>query len=275
MPEFSTREWIDIQTLFESGGYVLDFGNDTFRAFVVNATEVDVYDEASTVYADLSKARRLRAFFRHETSYLSGKLLLALLEYIEAKQLAWDVTNRDTIILRLKDTADRLLSESPIDNLDAVEPFANKGTLSVLVSSIQESVRRNQPEAALDRLHTFLVRLLRDISDGHSISYTQETPLHSLMGGYRKYLRDNGLLKSEMTDRILSTALSLLDAYNKVRNDHSFAHANETLSRSESAFVVSAVLNVVKFISTIEQPPELEASSESQLISEIDDDIPF
>jgi hypothetical protein len=94
------------------------------------------------------------------------------------------------------------------------------------------------------------------------------------MGSYRTFLTVNKLLESEMTDRILGTAISLLDAYNKVRNQHSFAHPNPPLSQAESSFVVSAVLNVVKFIYALENPTmQHEQLQESAALK--DNDLPF
>jgi hypothetical protein len=276
MAELTIRETIDIDKLFRmESGYVLDFSNASFRAFVYDSTGVDVNSEDSAnSYYGLSKAKSLRLFFRAESSYLSGRLLAALIEYVEAKDLSSDVDQRMLVIERIKRTADRLLHESPIDNLDAMEVFQNEKAIHILVSSIQDSIRKNQPEAALDRLHTFLTHLLRDVCSRRSIRWSETMPLHSLMGLYRKFLARNNLLESEMTDRILGTAISLLDAYNHVRNQHSFAHPNQPLSEAESSFVVSAVLNVVKFIYTLEDPASNQKQDNRSPIMTIDD-IPF
>jgi len=278
MAELSTRENIDIETLLDmSDGYPLDFGNVSLKVFVFNATGVDIYDETSTRYSGLSKANRLRSFFQHESGYLSGRLLKALLEYINAKDLVRHLSEEQRVGVteRLMRTADRLLRESPIDNVDAIEPFANEKSLSILVSNIQDSIRKNEPEAALDRLHTFLTRLLREVCTTHSISYDQTTSLHSLMGLYRKFLKSECHMESEMTDRILGTSISLLEAFNQVRNNHSYAHANDALSQGESAFIVSAVLNVIKFIYAIEHRESPEITSGITNLVPPNEDIPF
>src|ERR1043165_3268615 len=125
MPELSTRESIEIQQLFEDKGYVLDFTNDSFRAFVFNATGIDIYEPDSERYDGLSKARRLRTFLQSESSYSAGKLLTELLECAEIRRMPSGLKNRDEIIARLRITATRLLHESPIDNLDAVEALSD------------------------------------------------------------------------------------------------------------------------------------------------------
>jgi Abortive infection C-terminus len=276
MAVLTIREDIDlINFLGMEQGYVLDFSNESFKRFVFDRTGVNIYDDNLERYIGLSKARRLKAFIQHESDFLSGKLIHALIEYTEAKGLARDVHDRPAVLERLKRSADRLVHESPIENLDAVDPFANERSLSILVSSIRESVSRNEPEAALDRLHTFITTLLRDISSKHSISYDDKTPLHSLMGAYAKELRNKGELQSEMADRILKSSISILDSFNYVRNNHSFAHPNETLSPAESSFVVSAVLNVIKFICSIEFPDDTTERTEERTHLADDDEIPF
>jgi uncharacterized protein (TIGR02391 family) len=69
-----------------SGGYVLDFSNESFGAFF-HDLGIDVYDaERYPGFGD-SKANRLRALWRGGTEDEVGRSLQALIEYIEAKRL--------------------------------------------------------------------------------------------------------------------------------------------------------------------------------------------
>lgn len=63
-----------------SGGYVLNFSDRTFGNFVADAVGIDIHSEKYTADGT-SKARKLRAFWRLETDYTVGKLLLALIEH--------------------------------------------------------------------------------------------------------------------------------------------------------------------------------------------------
>ena len=79
----STLKTIEKRLLEEllgmSGGYVLDFHNDTFAAFFVESVGTDIYEEKYAKYGT-SKARRLRAFWELESDPVVGKTLVELID---------------------------------------------------------------------------------------------------------------------------------------------------------------------------------------------------
>ncbi len=62
-----------------SSGYVLDFTNRTFHAFIYDQLKIDVYKK----YKDMSKAKMLRALILEYDDIKIGKLLLELLNYMK------------------------------------------------------------------------------------------------------------------------------------------------------------------------------------------------
>ena len=85
------------------------------------------------------------------------------------------------------------------------------------------------------------------------------------MGEYAKSLRDGGQVESEMTERILKSSISTLEAFNRVRNEQSLAHDNPVLNRDESLLIFSHVVSTVKFVQRLEARiagigPELDDS---------------
>ncbi|MFT2816833.1 TIGR02391 family protein [Leifsonia sp. A12D58] len=69
-----------------SGGYVLDFTNDSFAEFFRDLS-IDVYDDERYPGSGGSKAHRLRALWRNGTDEEVAMTLRALIDYIEAKRL--------------------------------------------------------------------------------------------------------------------------------------------------------------------------------------------
>ncbi len=63
-------------------GYVLDFSNFTFRAFIQDTVGLDI-ESPKYQYNSGSKANRLRAFFSAESDAVVGKLLCELLKYLQ------------------------------------------------------------------------------------------------------------------------------------------------------------------------------------------------
>jgi hypothetical protein len=86
--DFTEKDLID--KLLNSGGYVLDFTNRTFQAFVYEKIQVDVYNK----YHNLSKGKMLYAILDDFDDITVGKLLLELLRYMQYKDMVSD-DNRD------------------------------------------------------------------------------------------------------------------------------------------------------------------------------------
>jgi hypothetical protein len=255
MSDLTTIEKVKLEKFLKmGGGYVLDFSDRTFKEFIVDNTNIDIYNEKYN-YASGSKANRLRCFWRIEPNQLVGTIISCLLDYWKTKKA---IDNEE--ILRpdqdlfdeCKKISERLNIEGTVENIDVIKPYSDEKDFSVLAKTIRESIEKNEPESALDRLHTYVTKYIRGLCDKHKITYEKETPLHSLLGGYIKYLSQNNLIKSEMTDRILKSPISILDSFNKVRNDQSFAHDNQILNYSESILIFNNIANSIRFIESIE-----------------------
>jgi hypothetical protein len=221
MSDLSSIEKVKLEKMFEmEGGYVLDFTDITFREFIIENTNIDISD-GKYDYASGSKANRLRAFWAKEANYIVGKLISALLEYWKTKKLINHIEISQAEQALFDDCytiAERLKQDSIVENIDAIQPYSNDKEFSVLAKSIRESIQNNEPEVALDRLHTYVVKYTKKLCDKYGISYDRDKPLHSLFGEYVKYLRQNGFIKSQMTERILKSSTKILESFNDVRN---------------------------------------------------------
>jgi hypothetical protein len=86
MSNLTSIEKLKLERLLEmESGYVLDFSNFTFQQFVLESTNIDIYDEKYN-YRSGSKANRLRGFWSEEPNYVVGELLEKLLEYWSTKR---------------------------------------------------------------------------------------------------------------------------------------------------------------------------------------------
>jgi len=266
MSDLKGIEKVKLEKLFGMGsGYVLNFSDRTFQGFILDTVGINVFSEE---YGQCSKANRLRIFWSRENNYNTAKLTKALIDCW--KENREDPSAEETRIYEacLK-IADRLLRENPVENIDVIQ--ADGKDFNLLAESIREAIEKNKPEAALDRLHTFVVKYVRQLCDKHTITYDKDEALHSIFGKYVKFLKANQLLESEMSERILKSSISILDAFNDVRNNRSFAHDNEILNYQESIFIFNNITNAIKFIESIEEKSDkenkqpLSANSENEL----------
>lgn len=248
-------------------GYVLNFSNRTFAEFFLDGFGIDIYDSKYD-YGSGSKANRMRAFWERESNYLVGKVLgLLFEEWAEFRVFGSPETPPEECLRIVR----RLQESSPVPDIDAVTPNIKDENFETLARSVRDSIEKNEPETGLDRLHTFVIKYFRVLCAKRGIATDREKPLHSLVGEYIKELKRKGLIESEMTERILKSTISVMEAFSRVRNDQSFAHDNPVLNYNESLLIFGHVTSSIRFIESIEK---LETDM-PKLIFQEDGDIPF
>ena len=255
------------RALAMGSGYVLNFSNRTFAEFFLDGFGIDIYNTKYD-YGSGSKANRMRAFWEHESNYSVGRALdLLFTEWNEFRGYgAPDEPPEEClrIVRRLKESA-------PVPDIEAVTPNFEDQSFEALARSVRDTIDRNEPEAGLDRLHTFVVKYFRVLCVKRGIDTSRDKPLHSLVGEYVKALKMEGLIESEMTERILKSSIPVMEAFNRVRNEQSFAHDNKILNYNESLLIFGHVTSSIRFIEAIEKPStETRALAADQF-----DDIPF
>jgi hypothetical protein len=77
-----------------------------------------------------------------------------------------------------------------------------------------------------------------------------------------------------MAERILKYSINVLEAFNDIRNNKSFAHDNPILNYEESVLIFNNVTNSLKFIESVEE--KIEKRKKEEQSENIDwDDLPF
>lgn len=254
-------------------GYVMDFSDRTFQEFVGEAVGLDINDPKYH-YSSNSKANRLRQFIKVESNYTFGKLLSAFCDYWLSKVHTDEIDyhNDENLYKECVKIADRLKQESIVEHIDAIKPNADDRDFKLLAKSIRESIERNEPEVALDRLHTFTFKYLRELCDKYNISYDKADSLNAVFGKYVKFIVDKKHIESSMSEKILKYSISIIEAFNDIRNNKSFAHDNPVLNYHESVLIFNNISSTIKFIEFIET--QIKAN-EPEKAQELSDDLPF
>jgi hypothetical protein len=261
--------------LLMESGYVLDFSNRTIQNFIIDSVGLDIYDKKYDNGSG-SKAQRLRAFWDRESNYNVGKLLCDMLEYWRAKKLMDGIeitkgeqdlyTECEKIGLKLKE-------DTIVEHIEVIKEKGDGKDFKLLAKSIRESIEKNEPEAALDRLHTYVFKYIRQLCDEHKIEYNKEESLNAVFGKYIKHVVANKLVESAMGEKILKYSIGILDAFNDVRNNKSFAHVNDILNYRESILIFNNVTNSIKFIQEIEE--KYQADQKVEQTKAEWDELPF
>lgn len=139
-----------------------------------------------------------------------------------------------------------------IDEVDINLPEIKGETWNVLYTDINEALSRNEPSLVLDRLHTFSVRLMRELCNKEGITILddkgKQLPLHSLAGMLAKKYKTNNVFQSDFSEQAIKTSISLFDKYNSIRNNQSFAHDNEILNKKEATLAIRIMAATIDFI---------------------------
>lgn len=271
MSDLSNIEKRNLERLFGMGsGYVSDFSNRTFEEFILDSTGQSIYDSKYD-NASGSKANRLRAFWSVEPNYIVAKLLGDLLQYVAEPSVKPD---QEQLHESCRRVVQRLSQSAPVPEIEAITPNTTEKDFAALAKSVREAIEKNEPESGLDRLHTFVVKYMRVVCQRHGIKTEKDKPLHSLVGEYVKRLKTKCHIESDMTERILKSSISTLEAFGRVRNNQSFAHDNKILNYDESLLVFNHVASASRFIEAVERRisgAEKRGTSKSGQ----EDDIPF
>jgi hypothetical protein len=274
MSDISAIERGKLERLLGMGsGFVLNFSDRTFGEFF-DEYRVDI-DAERYKAGGRSKANRMRAFWGADGNHVAGKVIGGLIDYAADLQCFGD--SNPLLIEDCRKIARRLLSDQPVSELDALTAISDEKDFEVVADHVREAIVKNQPEGGLDRLHTFVNKFIRVTCEPRGITIIRDKPLHSVFGEYVKALRDGGHLESTMTERILKSSISVLEAFNDVRNNKSLAHDNPILNYEESLLIFNHVAASIRFIKALETKIKAQAKVAEQQVSRFpwDENIPF
>ena len=173
MSDLTITEKHKLERFLKMGdGYVLDFSNRTFQDFILDCLGIDIY-EPKYDYGSGSKANLLRGLWRNQPNYVVAKLLTELLEYWQSQKLMSMSTiteHEQALFEECQRVIERLKLDNPVEHIDAIQPTTDDKDFSMLAKSIRESIEKNEPESALDRLHTYVVKYTRHLCEKHGLS---------------------------------------------------------------------------------------------------------
>jgi hypothetical protein len=121
------------------GGYVLNFSDRTFGEFVEETANVDIHSERYTSQGT-SKANKLRVFWKLESDYLVGNLLIALADYADSLETV-PFEGDEAVAMRARAIATRLIAGGPsLSDLKEKARSFNAGHLAEQIRRLEASV---------------------------------------------------------------------------------------------------------------------------------------
>lgn len=234
-------------------GWVLDFSDRTFAEFFEDEFGIDI-DEARYRQRGTSKRYRLLGFVREHDPYTVAKVLRRLWEHREALIADGREGSPDdppTLATRFAAMLDDVQREADLPAGDAFYGFTPDETLDELIADLDRDLAAGKPAAALDHLHTYVVKKLRFLLASRGEETRRDEPVHSLFARYRRLLASERDLHP-MTDQAMKLGIGTMEAFNSVRNDRSFAHDNDLLPKDEARLAFDAVTAMLRFLRSVE-----------------------
>jgi hypothetical protein len=235
-------------------GYVLDFSDRTMEEFFEDEFGVAIFSEEFQVNGS-SKRNCLKTFILASPPTLALKVLRALWEIREglldnardSSQLneARKATEPFRKVIERLET----LKDAPLT--DGIDTYTSDRTLEELVADIERTLNAEKPEVAIDHLHTYCMKKIAHLLETRGLEVDPDESLHSRFGRYRKQIVQERDL-SEFTDRAMKSAISLFEAFNELRNNHSLAHDNEILDPIEARYVITTINSLLVLIRALE-----------------------
>src|SRR5690606_29656618 len=172
MADLTSIEKLRLERFFGmGGGYVLDFSNRTFDEFILENSRINIYEE-KYAYGSGSKANRLRALWDKESNYIVCRLLLEIKEYWRMQNQLYnrEVTSHDNEAYgECIKIAVRLKQGGSVENINVLRVETDDQDFNLLAKVLRETLEKNQPETALDRLHTYVFKYARQLCEKHKI----------------------------------------------------------------------------------------------------------
>jgi hypothetical protein len=161
MADLTPQEKRMFERVLEMGsGYVLNFSNRSFDELVHDSKPPGHLRHEIQLQQRL-KANRLRGFWNEESNAVVAKLLGDLLDYMVE---SGSRPETDPQLAACRRAVARLQQSGPVPEIEvALLPGAAGQDFDALTAQVREAIEKNQPEAGLDRLHTYVVRHVRSL----------------------------------------------------------------------------------------------------------------
>ncbi|MFA5951995.1 MAG: hypothetical protein WC807_17110 [Hyphomicrobium sp.] len=240
--------------IFKSAdGWVLDFSDRTMAEWFDENFGITIF-QARFQIEGASKGKSLRGFVDVAEPRLVATVLRALWTYRCAQSALReaDPAEEERLKLWLEQFTVELDQLSALPLNEAIVDFSGDTTLNKLRASIASDLIAENPDVALDRVHTYCVKRFRYLLAARGQTTDPNAPLDGLFGAYGRLLRDTAAI-SEFALPMLRVQHKIFEFLNTARNKRSLAHDNELLELSEARFVIDCVLSSLAFVERIEE----------------------
>lgn len=244
-----------------SGGYVLlslyrNTGkNKTWtQKIIFEATNIDIYEDSN--YKTLSQQKAIEKIIDTQPAVVVSKLFKGFYDYVmfneqEYKRAysSWcydnlfdDLSNKvEKLIIKLKETP---TSTTTLPQLDT------EG-IKVLENDLKQKLENQEFNLAIDRLHTFALFYLEKLCKENNLTPNKDPKGHIMFDDMITQLQkkfDSNKLLNNFDKETIKNSKIMLQKYNEVRNNQSFAHPNNVIENAKAKYVVENIIALLNYL---------------------------
>lgn len=155
--------------------------------------------------------------------------------------------------LKIKQTETILRKYDIVTNIDINFSSDKYTTIYDLQENVKLHFDKGLYDQATDKVHTlfhsYLSQKCLELSLDPFKNDKQLQPLNSLFNKVVNEINKRGLMKSELTRKMLLNSKDIFGVFNKVRNSESPAHpAEKWLPKNEAYYVISLIITTIKLL---------------------------
>lgn len=174
MSSLTWKEKAKLEKLFGmDSGYVLNFNNSSFGAFLAECVDIDIHDEKYEA-GGTSKANKLRQFWVVEEDLMVGQALIALIEHAEE----FPAFEEEALAQECRSIANRLLGNKPnVEPLKKLAAHFDATYLAQQIKRMEQSID-SDPDLAIGTAKELIETCCKTILElrGNQVEDTHDIP---------------------------------------------------------------------------------------------------
>lgn len=264
MARFTVNEREIIYKLFDiSGGYILcDLYRKTGKnktwtqKLIFESTNIDIYTDDD--YKFLSQQKAIEKIFDTREPLEVANLIQSFCDYIKLNEKeylrAYSRWCYEDLFYDLLEKVEKIISKLKETVSTSQLPALNIAGLRNLENDLKQKLEKQEYDLAIDRLHTYSLFFLEALCKENNITPNRDPKGHimfdDMISQLQRKFENNSLLNNFEKETIKNSKI-MLQKYNEVRNNQSYAHPNKVIENARARYVVNNIIILLNFLDKI------------------------
>ncbi len=242
-----------------SGGYVLlplyraTCKNKTWtQKIIFEATNIDIYEDSE--YRPLSQQKAIEKIIDTQSSVEISKMFRGFYDYVMFNKEEYRKVYNCCVLSfdELADKVDKLITKlKSMPTTTATLPKLDADGLRSLENDLKQKLANQEFDLAIDRLHTYALYYFEKLCKENNLTPNKDPKNHimfdDMVTQLQKKFENNDLLNNFDKETIKNSKI-MLQKYNEIRNNQSYAHPNKIIENAKAKYVVENIISLMNYL---------------------------